>query len=556
MARRWTHLAMTGAAAAAVSGWLVVIAPAAAAEPGDGDTAAATSSTAEASAKPKAAERRGRESADSDEAGAGTGSAEPRRAGRDERDGDDPDRDARKPRSEKQIDDEPGVEQSVEEPALAVPEDAIAPEPGPDPEPTVIPDPGDESGPAESEDAIGPEGNTGPEDNTVPEAATVSVARAEAADNPPARRPTLLNVVGGIVVDLLVGLIHVIDGPPVLLPNSTVTVRTSTLTLPIGGGRSVQADWYFPAEIDDDTRFVYLQHGFLASGPMYSHTAARLAERTNAIVMAPSLTSNFFSPDAAWVGGTTMHRAVAELFTGDRAVLNESASTAAGYVITLPERFAFVGHSAGGTMVTSVAGYLVGTDAFDDLVGVVMLDGVEPAGSPVVGAALNTLRDGNDAPIYLISSERYAWSRDGDMADKLRLARPDRFTGVGLRGGLHIDYMEGGNPLVQFAEYVVAGFSHKRNIEAAADITIGWVNDLFDGTTDGVYGAPGEAVEVPTPSGIATAVVLPLGEPARPVWPVLLDAVVSALLDFIGRYLAVYEPLEAVSVGYRLQPTG
>ena len=551
MARRWTHLAMTGAAAAALSGWLVVMAPAAVAEPTDGDTAAKSSTTAEAPANPKAAERPGRTSAGSAETGAEATTAERR--------------EARKPRSERKIDDEAGSDQPVEEPAVTgEPE----PAPEPDPSPAVTPEPGDEfedgTGPVE---ASVPESDTVPgitvpedvtvtEDVTVPESATVPVARAEAADTQPVRRPTLLNVVGGIVVDLLVGLIHVIDGPPVLPPNSSVTVRTSTLTLPIGNGRSVQADWYFPDEIDGDTRFVYLQHGFLASGPMYSRTAARLAERTNAIVMAPSLTSNFFSPDAAWVGGTTMHRAVAELFTGDRAVLNESASAAAGYVITLPERFAFVGHSAGGTMVTSVARYLVGTDAFDSLVGVVMLDGVEPAGSPVVGSALNTLRDGNDVPIYLISSERYAWSRDGDMADKLRLARPDRFTGVGLRGGLHIDYMEGGNPIVQFGEYVVAGFSAKRNIAAAADITIGWVNDLFDGTTDGVYGAPGEAVEVPTASGIATAVVLPLGEPARPVWPVLLDAVVSALLDFLGRYLAVYEPLGATSAGYQLQPTG
>jgi hypothetical protein len=39
-----------------------------------------------------------------------------------------------------------------------------------------------------------------------------------------------------------------------------------------------------------------------ASGPMYSYAAATLAEQTNSIVVAPSLTSNVFDPDAAWLG--------------------------------------------------------------------------------------------------------------------------------------------------------------------------------------------------------------------------------------------------------------
>ena len=132
------------------------------------------------------------------------------------------------------------------------------------------------------------------------EPVTASVPVGATSETPP--RPTLLNLVGSVVVNLLVGLIQLIDGPPVLPANSTVTVRTSSLNLPIGNGRSVQSDWYFPADINEETRFVYLQHGFLATGPMYSFTAADLAERTNSIVVAPSLSSNFFAPDAAWVG--------------------------------------------------------------------------------------------------------------------------------------------------------------------------------------------------------------------------------------------------------------
>ncbi|MGP4055202.1 alpha/beta hydrolase [Mycobacterium sp. 4D054] len=391
---------------------------------------------------------------------------------------------------------------------------------------------------------LAPAATLDPESDGRAAAATTAVRMSAAAATSPARAPSLLNVVGSLVLNVLVGFIHLIDGPPVLSPNSTVTVRTSRLDLPIGAGRSVQADWYFPETVNESTRLVYFQHGFLASGPMYSHTIARLAERTNAIVVAPSLTSNFFAPDAAWVGGSTMHRAVAELFVGDRTALVESASAAAEYDIGLPNRFVLVGHSAGGTLVTSVAGFLADNGAIEDLAGVVMLDGVEPAGSRLVSDALAKLRGDNDRPIYLISSERYFWSRGGDMADKLRLARPDHFNGVGLVGGLHIDYMEGGNPVVQFGEYVVGGFSLPRNIKAAADITVGWVDDLFSGTTSaGVYGVPGQRIPVATAAGRATAVVLPLGVPARPVWPPLLDALLTAIFDFAGHHLFVYGPL-------------
>ncbi|MEW5808220.1 MAG: alpha/beta hydrolase [Actinomycetota bacterium] len=363
------------------------------------------------------------------------------------------------------------------------------------------------------------------------------------APSPP-RRAGLINVVGSLVLNTLVGLIHLADGPPVLPPNSTVTVRTSSLTLPIGTGRSVQADWYFPEDADDSTRLIYFQHGFLASGPIYSYTIAHLAERTGAIIVAPSLSSNFFSPSAEWVGGSTIQRAVADLFVGDRAALTESASTAAGYDVALPQRFVLVGHSAGGTLVTSVAGYLADNGAIADLQGIVMLDGVEPAGSPFVSNALSKLRGADYRPIYLISSDRYFWSRNGDMADKLQLARPDDFNGVNLVGGRHIDYMLGGNKIIQFAEYLTAGFSKPQNIDAAEILTAGWVNDLFSGTrSQGVYGAPGEQIAIPTPAGAADAVVLPLGYPARPVWNPLLEAVLTAVFDFGGRNWFVYEPL-------------
>ncbi len=210
-----------------------------------------------------------------------------------------------------------------------------------------------------------------------------------------------------------------------------------------------------------------------------------------------------------------------------------------------------MGHSAGGTLVTAAAGYMTGTGAIDDLVGIVMLDGVEPAGSQLVSEALAKLTGDHDRPIYLISSERYFWDRGGDMADKLQLARADGFHGVGLEGGLHSDYMTGGNPVIQFAQYLVTGFSRPENVDAAGLVAAGWVNDLFAGVaTGGIYGSPNQRLTVDTPSGVATATVLPLGRPERPVWPPLFDAALSAVFDFAGRYLFVYEPLR----GFELVP--
>lgn len=360
---------------------------------------------------------------------------------------------------------------------------------------------------------------------------------------PPTGAPPLVNVIGSMVINLLMGAIHLIDGPPTLPPGSTVTVRTSTLDVPVAGGRTVQADWYFPKDADQSTRLIYLQHGFMASGPMYSYTAARIAERTNSIVVAPSLSSNFFDPAAAWVGGDPMHRAVAELFVGDREALVQSARAAAGYQIVLPQTFAFVGHSAGGTLVTAAAGYLARKDELDDLVGLVLLDGVEPASSRAVSNALSALTGEHERPIYLVSSPRYFWSRGGDMADKLQAARPDRFNGVSLVGGLHTDYSQSGNMLLQFAQYVITGFSAEHNVQAAADISIGWLDDLFDGTRDGLYGAPGQSFEIATRAGTAEAVVFPLGPDQGSPLQRLVDGFFAIIFDWAGRNVFVYEPM-------------
>ncbi len=142
--------------------------------------------------------------------------------------------------------------------------------------------------------------------------ASSTMAVAEQVSAP--RAPSVINFVGSIVLNVVMGLIHTFDGAPVLPVGSNVTVKTSTLTIPVAGGRTVEADWYFPDDSEKPTRLIYFQHGLGASGPMYSYTDA----------------------DGAWLGGTPMQQAVADLFEGDRAALTESTSAAAGYEVTLP----------------------------------------------------------------------------------------------------------------------------------------------------------------------------------------------------------------------------
>ncbi|MCV7066407.1 alpha/beta hydrolase, partial [Mycolicibacterium farcinogenes] len=379
--------------------------------------------------------------------------------------------------------------------------------------------------------------------STVGASSVAIPAAAVSAPVPMARSVPFVNIVGSLVFNVVGAALQVFSGPPVLPPGSTVTVRTSTLEMP-GSDQTVRADWYFPEDPDSATGVIYLQHGFMATGPMYSYTAAHLAEETNSIVVVPSLSSNLFDPDGEWIGGEPMQQSVADLFAGDRAELTASASAAAGQPVALPSKFVLVGHSLGGMLVVGAAGRMVDNGAVDDLAGVVLLDAVDTHGD--MPAALDALSGANHRPVLLISSERYVWNRDGLVGDELQAARPGQFNGVMLVGGRHIDGLQGANPILQFAEYAIAGFSQPQNIAAVRAISAGWINDMYAGGEDGVYGAPGQSIDIPTPSGTAGAVVLPFPS-TEPVTATPWDGLVGPILDGLFRY-AVYEPLAGRSV--------
>lgn len=358
---------------------------------------------------------------------------------------------------------------------------------------------------------------------------TPAVSMAVVVEQPPAERafapsaPNLLRWLQGLTENLIKGvgslvfntiqaLEALLTGPPAVPVNSPVTVRTSTILL--ANGQRVQANWYFPdvpEGAQQPDRLILLQHGFFALAPMYSYTAAELAVRTNSIVVTPTLSSNFFADDDAWLNGAGMWNNIAELFVGDRTALNDSARDA-GYVGVLPQKFGLAGHSAGGQLVGAVAGYLVDKGAADDLVGVITLDGV-PTGS-VMPDALAKLQAYEDAtgryiPVREIGAPPNLFNFISNINESLNAARPGRFNGVVLAGGVHMDSMRGGNPIVQFLASVLAGFPQPQNPPAVWQLSAEWFNDWFDGDTDnGDDLVPGSTLPISTPDGTAYGVVL------------------------------------------------
>ncbi|MHC9292093.1 hypothetical protein ACRCUN_06470 [Mycobacterium sp. LTG2003] len=365
----------------------------------------------------------------------------------------------------------------------------------------------------------------------------------------PQNYPKPLSAIGDVVFDTLATLERTVGGDPVVPPALRDSVEVSTSTLVISEGHEVESNWYFPNTAEGEpvpTRLIYLQHGFLANGPLYSYTASYLAHQTNSIVVTTTFTSNPFEADGMWLGGDNLHEAVAQLFLDpDRTALNASMDTAelkAGRTgdVDVPTQFVLVGHSLGGGFAPGVAGYYAeglvarrqaGEDAPNDLAGAVIYDAV-PMGSIVPDAMerldeleMNGTLDPSDddpndyIPIYEIGAPLNYLNVFSDVNDQLSEARPGQFTGVVLEDGVHMDPMQGGNPLIQVAAYVIAGFPQPQNPLAVRELSAGWINDMFDEKIDpdtgactsdcaGQYGDGDDSFTITTPEGDAVAVVI------------------------------------------------
>ncbi|OWL98509.1 hypothetical protein B7435_24810 [Mycolicibacterium peregrinum] len=364
----------------------------------------------------------------------------------------------------------------------------------------------------------------------------------------PQNYPKPLSVITGVVFDTVAALERIVGGDPVVPPGLRDSVEVSTSTLVISEGHEVESNWYFPTSANGEppTRLIYLQHGFLANGPLYSYTASYLAQSTNSIVVTTTFTSNPFEADGMWLGGDNLHEAVAQLFLDpDRTALNASMDTAelkAGRTenLDVPTQFVLVGHSLGGGFAPGVAGYYAegltrrrdqGLDAPNDLAGVVIYDAV-PMGSIIPDAMerLDELEtngtadpsddDPNDyIPIYEVGAPLNFLNVFSDVNDQLTEARPGQFTGVVLEGGVHMDPMQGGNPLIQAAAYLIAGFPQPQNPLAVRDLSAGWINDMFNEKIDpttgtchtdcaGQYGDGDDSFTISTDKGDAVAVLI------------------------------------------------
>ena len=355
--------------------------------------------------------------------------------------------------------------------------------------------------------------------------------------------PPLVRAIGSAVFDLIGAIVQAADGPPVVPPELRDKIQVSSSTLVVSPGNEVAADWYYPTH-GQPTRLIYLQHGILASSPMYSYTASYLAERTNSVVVATTITSNPFAQNGLWLGGDHRHQAVAQLFLDDnRTALNASLTTATlragGQTLTVPTEFVLVGHSLGGGFAPGVAGRYAeglvarradGEEALNELAGVVLLDAVPFW--PITPNSMDRLKeleesDNGDAddyvPVYEIGAPWNFLNSLSSVNEELTDARPGKFNGVVVNGGVHMDGMLGGNPLIQGAAYLVAGIPRAENPPAVQWLMAGWINDMFAGDIDpvtgrclgtscvGVYGAPGTTVELPSDTGDPTAVVIDSG---------------------------------------------
>jgi PE family len=307
-------------------------------------------------------------------------------------------------------------------------------------------------------------------------------------------------------------------------PNGVTGVQegTSFLNIAVGpNGYAAPARWYFPTQANgsvDARGVIYLSHGFLASGGWYSDLAIQLAERTDCIVVTPTV-SSIPLPNGAWLSGTQMQQAVGSLFLGNEAALNLSANQA-GYHGTLPQSFVISGHSAGGGLATAAGGDYVadlGTHTADNhLLGVVMFDGVA-MNSATFAPAIANLKTLN-IPDYTVAAPPQAWNGNGATTNQLVSLYPGQFVGVELVNGSHVDSALGDKPVVDFLLQLITKFSPGGNTAAVYTLSTGWINDMFAGAgpTDPIYGVYGPTGGYVPPGGQeiilgpATGIVLPV----------------------------------------------
>ncbi|MGH3677376.1 MAG: hypothetical protein ACRDU5_16885 [Mycobacterium sp.] len=300
--------------------------------------------------------------------------------------------------------------------------------------------------------------------------------------------PTPINIIGTAFFNVFDAVVKVFEGPPTVPHGSKVTVVRAPLEIDCGDGYTADADWYFPTEGPPPTKLIYLQHGGFARAGLYNVTAAELAERNHAIVVAPSITTNIFACDGCMEGGDPMH-----------------AAGAAGYY----------------------SEFAPDDETRNDLVGVLLLD-ISPIGGAV---PRGVAKIPTDIPVYAIGAEPNVLDGYGDTEPALVNARPNQFVGVRLVDGNHSDAWQSTNVLAQLAVGLATGFPQPQNVEAVQVIAQGWITDWYQTDPNaprvGIYGELGTTTDIETTAGVAHAYILPAPAPQLTI----IDLVLKALID-------------------------
>jgi hypothetical protein len=261
---------------------------------------------------------------------------------------------------------------------------------------------------------------------------------------------------------------------------------------------------------------VWLQHGFTRGRGNVAGLARWIASAADAIVVAPSVSSNAVSRSGCWINSTALHRAVARLF-GEcfdalQAGADEAARAAGTAGIVLPRGFVLAGHSAGGNLAISSAGFttVVTVDgrtdsppAVTNLRGVVLFDAVDHAGAMVRG--LGRLSGPHARPVRTVAAPDSRCNARGRGTKVLQRERAGEFVGVRLAGGTHVD-AEGEN--TSRLATAMCGAPRSENVAGLRALAAGWIRDLLHGTDTPEYLVGTQRGSVTTLPGGAVATTL------------------------------------------------
>jgi len=259
----------------------------------------------------------------------------------------------------------------------------------------------------------------------------------------------------------------------------TVQVTSTSLTLPCGGGTTVQANWAFPDGLTP-TGLIYLQHGFARSKDNVSDLTKKYAAR-GWVVVAPSLGSF----GSCTINELPMHQAIAAALvdsTNPASAFQTSANAARSALglapLTLPSAIVLSGHSAGGALVTVVGGIIASNPSPTvkaRLKGIVLLDPVENANNGMAAALPNL----TTTKLLTISGGDSSCNSNSS-GTKALLPTRSGFAGVRLPTGCHCDAEADSTDGLCT---LVCGTPKQANKDALRELAPDWASDMFRGTT-------------------------------------------------------------------------